>query len=201
MNQHQIDALSVDQLRLAVCLATRECPGFQPPEDKGDLSMHLPCEQGYIECGFEEFHYTGGYCPHCGPNKGKGIVHELCSGTGRVWALQGMQERCPWKANIFSDAMHDNPNRKYDSVVIRGAQSFDPCHGTGWVAKRDLGALLAALFTWGWHVVNWYEGGVIIRRNLRTPLKLFGKGDSEQALLRAVAQALVAQGAALGVTA
>ena len=108
------------------------------------------------------------YCAHC---EGKGPK------PGRVWALPGMQEKCRL---LLPSGLHlDN---------CAGA-----CRGTGWVAKRDLGALLDISF--------FYLGAHVVREMVNDAVNSMHDGlKAEQALLRAVAQALVAQRAELGVS-
>lgn len=183
----KIDALSDDQLWDTDCLATIACPNDRCSSGRV-LTVNKTYETGLT---FSE----SGTCQEC-IDKGPKL--------GRVWALLGMQEKCPWKANVFSDAMHKNPNRKYDSGVMRAAQSFDPCHGTGFVAKRDLGALLA-VGAGGRYAINLVTLGSEYPDRFRFRAWCRGyQGDgyeADEACLRAVAQALVASGATLGVTA
>ena len=164
VNQQQIDALSVDQLWDAVCLAHRECKGAQHEFDGSPhVSFASPCFQCYDK----------------GPK------------LGRVWALPGMQKKCGclvWAGKqVPSDVLVADGLQEYH----RKANIF--CHGTGWVAKRDLGALLEFPYEIHFTRPPGKARCQIIYVSTQTG---FGR-NREQALLRAVAKALVQQGAEL----
>ena len=106
------------------------------------------------------------------------------------WALPEMQERC--------GCCHATDGEPDYCGLPLGSGPCVPCHGSGWVAKHDLEVLLAAID----------EAGLLVSiRN--TPSMTMARWEVElgdepvysdslkQALLRAVAQALVAQGAEL----
>ena len=159
-----VDALSVDQLWPACCLAHMVCPGSCI---NGEQPMTL--------------------CQTC---IGKGPK------PGRVWALPGMQERCPHTLT----ACHTTA-----WLLANPGKRCEPCSGTGWVAKRDLGALLAAGAEPGHYAISLVALDAKRPDGFRFRAWCRGyQGDGFEptvACLRAVAQALVAQGAALGVTA
>ena len=113
------------------------------------------------------------YCAHC---EGKGPK------PGRVWALPGTQEKCHL---LLPSGLHlDN--------------CTGGCHGSGWVAKRDLGALLDCPY-WRYIDINQDDENAYTCRIVVDEEQYFGKAAKRSlALLRAVAQALVAQGAELG---
>ena len=159
MTHEQIDQLTEAQLWEAVCLATRDCHCV----DDGSLGKH---------------------CISC-----KASPCETCDGTSRVWALPGMQEKCrkcsgsgQWLVGrrwTFADAVIKEP--WYAPCPI--------CHGSGYVAKRDLGALLDISFLClGAHAVREIVNDTV--NSMHDGIK------AEQALLRAVAKALVARGGA-----
>ena len=171
-----IESFSVDQLRDAVYLAHFLCKACKGQALLGQ--QHFPVE-------------TPVYCLTC---KNKGPK------PGFVWALPGMQERCPGQAN----------SEPFQGKVLECAgPKCLLCHGTGYVAKRDLEALL-------FHppvdvmleVEACDDGSGECRAYVATdgefinmPIVVqFDGYAGEQALLRAVAQALVASGATLGAT-
>ena len=176
----------------AVCLATNVCPCLNAE------GLCDRCEE------FAADHSERDECPvgclHC---NGKGPQ------PGRVWALPGMQRMCT------------RCNGK-GLFIMEPRQQCTTCNGTGWVTKRDLGALLQSLldanFTFAIYgpgvLLNdepsEYNGAEILveidelQENGHQSLLKVKEGQStilNQGLLRAVAQALVAQGAELGVTA
>ena len=160
MTQQQIDALSVDQLWDAVCLATKEC----------ECDCHIdPVQVGRGCC--EELHIPP---------------------SDRAWALPGMQEKCAYPAS-WSDAR---------SIRTDPTHSQCPrCHGTGYVAKRDLGALLECLPA-GWHLtkIAFDTTKFWAVDNPYHQVRVSYCENVTRAGLEAVAQALVAQGATLGAT-
>ena len=182
--QQQIDALSVDQLWSAVCLATKECPC-------NECHIHYT-KQGQAMPVYDTAFHLGRECDNCA---GKGPK------PGLVWALPGMQEAtghhlCKKHGHCVYAATH-GPN--------------EDCHGSGYAAKRNLETLLTVLVTVGikpslkfvaqdskwrnasWEAhMRWYVNGV--------GGETFAWDDSlpMPAILRAVEQVLVAQGAELG---
>ena len=107
---------------------------------------------------------------------------------GFVWALPGMQERCGCLAwvgkQVPSDVLVADGLQEYH----RKANIF--CHGTGWVAKRDLGALFISVIPLDEIYLSVVDA--VSKLTIDQPI---------ESVLRAVAQALVASGATLGVTA
>ena len=183
MNQQQIDALSVDQLWNVVCLAKKEC--------------RSGLEHDYGACA-------------------AGCIN------GYVWALPGMQERCPCLVMAqygFDGTNHWSDKGGCNNCYLRAGRGQEHvdctnCHGTGYTAKRDPFLLLQLAYhlvkahdishqsfsptsypfvkrgdTDSWvfsadgYVRGEWEEKVIVRG--------YGK-SSEEALLRAVAQALKA---------
>ena len=107
------------------------------------------------------------------------------------WALPGMQEKC-LDCNGFGEWTGEA-----DACNAPG-DPCEPCHGTGYVAKRDWMALVKNLSSIDVPAVYLYLGA---RPGAQLGVaKPFIEGEPEQALLRAVAQALVAQGCELGAT-
>ena len=114
MSQQNVDALSVDQLWSAVCLAHRECQdcngsGYRgSPDDVSRLSENPWCFTCHLE----------------GPK------------PGRVWALPGMQERCPGGGNADTGCFPCDGGRM-SRMTEQGMRPFtgvhESCHGTGWV--------------------------------------------------------------------
>ena len=171
MNQQQIDALPVDQLWPVCCLAYTECKG---------------CDGGIV---FP--------CHHC---EGKGPT------PGRIWALPGMQERCESCLVFMGECLPPRTPQQVCSTPQHeghkkvGRSYCGDCHGTGWVAKRDLGALLD-LPQWRYIDINQEGDYAYTCRVVVGEEQHYGDAPKRsQALLRAVAQALVAQGAMLGAT-
>ena len=157
-----LNTFLVDQLRDAVCLATKEC-------------LYLAPNQG--TCRDDSI----------------GFVCSECKGTSRIWALPGMQERCPASTGRWKD--HDY----YE------AEDCPKCHGLGYVAKRDLGALLDTVRTslslnTAFQQTGFGQEAILYKHRLPIWHERAYGDTNEEALLRAVAQALVAQGATLGVT-
>ena len=174
MNQQQLDALTIDQLWDAVCLATKEC---KSPHHWGPKGRPLLC----MEC-----------------SEGKGPK------PGLVWALPGMQEQCPClKAFSVFDPICTKclPIGGFSKKVRNHTTECLSCHGTGYVAKRDLGALLEAALTMGEYIsLEAVDDGERGWSACVGPNDYHSSSTAEQALLRAVAQALVAEGAELGAT-
>ena len=114
-------------------------------------------------------------------------------GAGQVWALPGLQERCPGLS--YADHEDSPPDCRF-------------CHGLGFVPVKDLGVLLEAALSFldenGYVVIGRTgKDGVALVGFPGKPQqedRIWGAGEPRQALLRAVAQALVAQGAELGET-
>ena len=157
----QVDNLSVDQLWDAVCLATKEKEG---------IWSHRDC-------------------------KGMGVCQNLladgtsvppttdCGGTGRVWALPGMQARCPAKwANHSAYFTYERFGIDLPDCVT--------CHGTGWVAMHDVWALLNTLSEYR---LDWSRAKPPLAAYEMQIENALRRGD-EMAFFRAVAQALVARG-------
>ena len=156
MNHQQIDALSVDQLWDAVCLATKEadCICHWNPENGYRLDIVCPKHDG-------EF-YIDSQVPS--------------PPSGRVWALPGMQERC-WQHN-----MQDN-------------KACYRCHGTGWVANQDLGALLKSAWE---KVIGDLSDSRLPDAPFRRLYMVAAAEGNVFVVLGAVAKVLVVQGAELG---
>ena len=116
---------------------------------------------------------TNSFCQEC---SGKGPKH------GRIWALPGMQGRCRF-----------HKTEKwfwYDKPISQCPR----CHGTGYVAKRDLWTLLNTLSEYR---LEWREAKLplaALEHQIESALR---RGD-EMDFLRVVAQALVAQRCTLG---
>lgn len=168
--QPDIDTASVEQLEVMVGLATKGCFCWHLIA-KDEEAPQEDCSQ--------------------------------CDGTGRVWALPGAQEECP---HYFAVANYTEgvgltlrACRQYQTKCRTGQ---DECHGTGYVAKCGVEALLEAALTLSPIGVDfWLPPGYedhIVRCNLH-PASAAAKGESsKQALLRAVAKALVAKDCQLG---
>ena len=173
-----IDAFTVDQLGDAVGLATNTCPVVW----------------------WEDAHAVG--CAGC---KDKGPK------PGFVWALPGMQERCECARQFQRVKDGIDPYAVVcEKCYAEGSHSQGcsmGCRGTGYVVKRDPGALWESL------PKRWAVSAETGDGSDTTVVSILGPGrDSqgryrdyvssgatlEQTLLRAVAQALVAQGAMLG---
>ena len=168
LTQPEVDAFSVDQLWDAEGLSTNACSCLNVS------GLCTPCELFVAELPFR--YECPSDCLHC---KDKGPE------PGRVWALPGMQEKCTYVARI--------PSLNHRKCMA--------CHGTGWVAKRDLATLWAAL-PQEWMVDATKDDSsrstvvsVLIPLYAEADTYISQSADIEKALLRAVAQALVAQGA------
>ena len=159
---NQIDALSVDQLWDAVCLATKECSHWSHQSRSIFDAKNIADQEAHLA---------------------------ECPDPGRVWALPGMQEKCPG-CNGSGLEKHEHIHGPYSR------ESCTRCHGTGWVAKRDLAALLDYVFE-----IRFVGNTCGIRISASSPPYTASRADRKTALLSAVAQALVAQGTELGVTA
>ena len=166
MNQPNVDQLTEAQLWDVVCLATKECP-CSPDSHQSS--------------------YLKASCKTCDKATKHSVLCELCLNKGpkpnRIWALPGMREPC-WE-------------RGYAIERRPGVQDSDcpKCHGSGCVAKRDLGALLDYVFE-----IRFVGDSCSVRMSVGAPPYAASGTDRKAALLRAVAQALVAQGAKLGAT-
>ncbi len=174
MTQPDIEAATEEQLWVRDGLATIIC-------DSCDGSGYHGLE------GSEE--HPKHPCPKC---KDKGPI------PGRIWALPGMQEKCLW----CSGAGQLTTGRS-DSTNEWGAE-FGPCahcHGSGYVPKRDLWALVEKLnyISIDDRGIGALGGRYYAEIRLEHGQRVWsGRGDtSAEALLRAVAKALQAQGATL----
>lgn len=110
--EYTLEPLTLAQLFLACAEASKPCPGETTHDGV------IECEKGYLDCGFEEFHYAGTTCPHC--NGRYSIRHKHCNGTGRSYIL-GDEVRviCP---NAFI--------RQHDENCIE-------CAGIGWTPSHN----------------------------------------------------------------
>ena len=179
--QKLIETIPSDELWSSVCLATKECR-----ECRGEGETRYPDDN--------ESRQT---CTSC-------------KGTGRILVLPGMQERCG-ECVVFEGtcAPTKNPQRVCDTPQHKGHMKIGreycgDCHSTGWIAKCNLGALWAAL-PQEWMVDATKDDSsrstvvsVLIPLYAEADTYISQSADIEKALLRAVAKALVAQGAELG---
>lgn len=176
MNQQQIDALTVDQLWDTDGLATKAC--------------NCPY------CTFVAPKEWAKSAYRCGDATPHGL-HCDCKGTSRIWALPGMQEEHP-------DCKMLNQNEPGYGCDVIFKKLHGDCYGTGWVAKRDLKALLECLHETEQNVIEfigWFSGWTAgLRRFVgQATSDYYAAGSTaEEALLRAVAQALLSEGAVLG---
>ena len=117
-----------------------ECPG-EFVNGGSEEEDRLPCEQGYIECGYEEYHYPGGTCPYCGPNRGKGIKHTLCKGTGHIPdpAYSALLEVLREKCQGWYEDLGDAPGLRGGWVTSHTwhwcSENCKSCGGTGFVTR------------------------------------------------------------------
>ena len=144
-----VDQLTEAQLWNSVCLATKEKEGIWSHRDCKGMSV---CQNLLAD---------GSPVP---PTTD-------CHGTGRVWALSGMQEKCR------------NGRCQQHPDCVGG------CHGTGYVAKRDLGALFISVIPLDAVYPSVVEA--VAGLTIHQPA---------EHILRAIAKALVAQGGELGAT-
>ena len=96
---------------------------------------------------------------------------------GRIWALPGMQEKCPGTAN--SEPFHDK-------ILVCAGNKCLVCHGSGYVAKMSLETLAQQVYPIV-HTTQFYERYVTA----------IAQGDVHTTLV-VVAEVLVSQGCQLG---
>ena len=168
MSQQHVDALSVDQLWDAVCLSTRECPHWSHQSKSVFDAKNIADQEAHLA---------------------------ECPDPGRVWALPGMQERCPCLTHSRDGVIDDLRNCGYAGPCELAGKHVSGClicHGSGYVAKRDLGALLDCLYD-----VRFLSRHCNIRIRADSGWASAEGVTKTAALLRAVAKALLAQGAEL----
>ncbi len=147
----EIAQLSVDQLWDAVCLATKEC------------------------------HICGG-----AKHQDRTVLRDddwcgTCEGTGRVWALPGMQEVCTYPSaaiEVFARSSSATADKTHRYCPV--------CHGTGYVANRSLETLVQQVYPIV-HTTQFYERYA----------NAIAQGDVHTTLV-VVAEVLVSQSCQLG---
>ena len=111
---------------------------------------------------------------------------DLCNGSGRVRVLTGVTEKC---RRMVHDGTYPNTYENTKECV---------CHGLGEVPTDDLEKWLEAIALRGWRVLFEEDGVSFYREESLPHVWQQGFGRPFHALLSALKQALVADGAELG---